>query len=402
MRRMMNDPEPQKAMLQGMRVIDMTSVVFGPYATQVLAELGAEVIKVEAPGGDVFRQAGRPAATPGMGPCHLGLNRGKASICLDLTAEADRATLRALLQTADIFIHNVRAAGIERLGFGFEAVREIRPDIIYVHCVGFGSDGPYAERQAYDDVIQAASGTTSLLGRVDGDPRPRYLHSLIADKVAGLHAVYATLAAVIHRLRTGEGQRVEVPMFEAFTSFMLKEHLYGATLSPQLEPIGYPRQLEPNRQPFPTRDGHIAIVPYTDGSIVRLLHELGGGEMLDDPAFDAPAKRQARTSEIYRRIGELTPARTTSDWCERLHRAGIPAMPTRDLADITDDPHLVETGFFVREPHPTEGDYIHTRHPIRFGATGPFELRPAPLLDGDGDAIRNGLETRIQNIARKD
>ena len=384
-------------MLAGIRILDMTSVVFGPYATQVLAELGADVIKVEAPGGDVFRQAGQPAATPGMGPCHLGLNRGKQSICLDLRDAADRQVFDALLTTADVFIHNVRGAAIARLGYDPEAVRAARPDIIYVHCVGFGSDGPYAERQAYDDVIQAASGTTSLLGRVDGDPRPRYLHSLIADKVAGLHAVYAVLAAIIHRLRTGEGQKVEIPMFEAFTSFMLKEHLYGAALSPPREPIGYPRQLDPNRQPFPTQDGHIAIVPYTDDSTVRLLQVLGGEAILADPDFDTPAKRGARMSEVYRRIGELTRARTTADWCERLHQAGIPAMPTRDLADILEDPHLVATDFFRKETHPTEGQYIRTAQPVRFGAAAEFDLPPAPTLDRDGPAIRANLPPKTKD-----
>ncbi len=248
-------------LLEGIRIVDLTTVVFGPYATQTLADLGADVIKVEAPGGDVMRLAGKPARTRGMGPCHLALNRGKQSVLLDLKLEADKAVLRELIATADVFIHNVRKAAIDKLGFGYDAVRSIKPDIIYVHCVGFGSDGPYADFQAYDDVIQAASGTTTLLSRVDGDPRPRYMPSLIADKVAGLHGAYATLAAIVHKLRTGEGQHVEVPMFEAFTHFMMREHLFGATFDPPIGNVGYPRQLDPNRQPFPTADGTSASCP---------------------------------------------------------------------------------------------------------------------------------------------
>ncbi|HTO42354.1 MAG TPA: CoA transferase, partial [Rhizomicrobium sp.] len=204
-------------MLEDVRIIDLTTVVFGPYATQTLADLGADVIKIEPPGGDTMRFTGKSAKTRQMGPCHLSLNRGKRSVLLDLKLEDAKDDLRALLKTADVFIHNVRGPAIEKLGFGYDAVRALKPDIIYVHCVGFGSGGPYSDLQAYDDVIQATSGAATLLSRVDGNPRPRYIPSLIADKVAGLHGAYATLAALFHKQRTGEGQFVEVPMFEAFT-----------------------------------------------------------------------------------------------------------------------------------------------------------------------------------------
>ncbi|HAV81061.1 MAG TPA: carnitine dehydratase, partial [Erythrobacter sp.] len=262
-------------MLEGLRVIDMTSVVFGPYCTQILADFGAEVIKVEAPGGDVFRYGAPSAHSKAMGPGYIALNRGKQSLVLDLKQEADRAILRDLLADADIFIHNVRAEAIERLGFDYNSVRALAPDIIYAHCVGFGSGGPYAGLQAYDDVIQAASGTTTLLPRADGNERPRYLPSLIADKVAGLHAAYAVMAAVVHRLRTGQGQHVEVPMFEAFSSFMLKEHLGGNTFDPPVGPPCYGRQVDPDRQPFPTRDGYVSIVPYRLDHFTRVIALMG-------------------------------------------------------------------------------------------------------------------------------
>lgn len=379
-------------LLTGIRVIDLTTVVFGPYATQTLADLGAEVIKIEPPEGDVFRFAGRPAVTKGMGPGHMSLNRGKKSVVLDLKSPADAEALRELLKTADVFIHNVRAKAIDKLGFSYEAIKAIKPDIIYVHCVGFGSGGPYSELQAYDDVIQAASGATSLLPRADGDERPRYLPSLIADKIAGLHGAYATLAAVIHRLRTGEGQRVEVPMFESFTHFMLKEHLFEATFIPPTGPVGYPRQLDPNRQPFPTLDGWISIVPYTDESLRTLFQVLEHPEVLDDDRFATPGGRWGRISELYAIVAKLTPKRTTADWLARCAAARLPAMAARDLADMLDDPHLQATGFFTRRTHPTEADFWEMAAPVRFGAVELSAPEPAPGIGEDTEAVKRALD----------
>lgn len=372
-------------LLEGIRIVDLTSVVFGPYATEIMADLGASVIKVEGPEGDQFRHAGRPRTTRGMGPCTLNLNKGKQSLAVDLKTDAGKAALRAQLEQADVFIHNVRGAAIERLGFGYEAVRAIRPDIIYVHCVGFGSGGPYAGLQAYDDVIQAASGTATLLPRVDGDATPRYLPSLIADKVAGLHGAYSILAAVIHRLRFGEGQFVEVPMFEAFTHFMMQEHLFGAALVPPLEPAGYPRQVDPNRQPFPTADGHISLVPYTDAALCRLFALLGADDLLADPRFAEPMDRMRNISQAYREIAARTPAKTSAEWCAILAEAQIPAMPVRDLADVPADPHLAAVGLFDLREHPTEGGYLHLKSPVRFGV-GECETGPAPRI-GEHNAV---------------
>lgn len=382
-------------MLEGIRVLDLTTVVFGPYATQTLADMGAEVIKVEAPGGDAFRYAGRPAKTSAMGPCHLSLNRGKQSIMLDLKGEADRAVMRELIASADVFIHNVRAKAIESLGFGYEAVKAIKPDIVYVHCVGFGSDGPYADLQAYDDIIQAATGTATLASRVDGDPRPRYVPSLIADKVAGLHGAYAVMGALIHKLRTGDGQFVEVPMFEAFAHFMLKEHLFGDTFEPPIGTVGYPRQLDPQRQPFPTKDGYVCIVPYTDPSITVLFGLLGRPDLLDDARFSGLMERAANMTEIYRLIGTLTPAKTTQEWVDLCHAAQIPAIAVRDLADVTSDPHLMAAGFFRKVDHPSEGPILDMAPPVKFGVPA-SPIRPAPTVDQDGAAIRAGLTQQRQ------
>ncbi|PWR23622.1 CaiB/BaiF CoA transferase family protein [Zavarzinia compransoris] len=381
-------------LLEGIRIVDLTSIVFGPYCTQVLADMGADVIKVEPPAGDLFRLAGRPPNTPFMGACHMTLNRGKRSITLDLKAAADAAVMRELIAGADVFIHNVRGKAMARLGFSYDDLRAAKPDLIYVHCVGFGSDGPYADLQAYDDVIQAATGTASLLSRVDGDPRPRFLPSLIADKVAGLYGAQAVLAAVIHRLRSGEGQQVEVPMFEAFTQFMLEEHLFGAVFEPETSPVGYPRQIDPERQPFPTADGHIAIVPYTEATVAIALDLVGRGDLLADPRLSSPLGRMQNIAVAYAALREATPAKTTAAWLEIFHAHGIPAMAVRDLGAIKEDPHLKAVDFFRRVDHPTEGAYVQMRPPVKFGAVGEMPVGHAPGLGQHNDEIRAELAAR--------
>lgn len=367
-------------MLEGMKVVDLTTVVFGPYCTQILADYGAEVVKVEAPGGDAYRYSARPAKTMGMAPGFIALNRGKKSLVLDLKQDDDIAILRDLLSTADIFVHNVRKAAIDRLGFGYEAVRALNTSIIYVHCVGFGSNGPYGGLQAYDDVIQAATGTTTLLPRADGDERPRYLPSLIADKVAGLHAAHATLAAVVHRLRTGRGQHVEVPMFEAFASFMMKEHLDAKTFDPPNGDAGYGRQVDPDRQPFRTADGWISIVPYTPQQFPQVIALLGDAEFAEDERFAEVAGIMAAGPELYARIAELASDKTTAECIDILRSNNIPCMPVTDLDDVIDDPHLRETGFFVRSEHPTEGAVFQMRDPVRYGDWDTHVPDHAPLL----------------------
>lgn len=374
-----------RRMLEGVRIIDLTSVVFGPYSTHILADLGADVIKVETPnGGDAFRWSGKAAATHGMAPAFMAINRGKKSVALDLKQPDDLAKMKAMLADADVFVLNVRGKAVERLGLDYEAVRAINPDIIYAHCVGFAQDGPYADLQAYDDVIQAASGTATLLPRVDGDPRARYLPSLIADKVAGLHAAYAVLAAVIHRMRTGEGQKVEIPMFEAFTNFMLLEHLGGLSFDPPNAPVGYFRQIDPDRQPFPTSDGFVSIVAYTDDAWPRLFELLGNPDFLDDERFATRKLRTVNLAMLYREVARLTPAFATAALVTKCHAAQIPAQAVRDIGDIMADPHLAATGFFQRQEHPSEGGFIAMSHPVRF-AKG-LDSKPgfAPLLGEHG------------------
>ncbi len=381
-----------KPMLAGIKVVDLTSVVFGPYCTQILADLGAEVIKVEAPGtGDAFRWSGRAAVTPGMAPGFMAINRGKQSVALDLKNPDDLAAMKALLREADVFVLNVRGKAIERLGLDYETVKALNPEIIYAHCVGFGQDGPYADLQAYDDVIQAATGTATLLPRVDGDPRARYLPSLIADKVAGLHGAYAVLAAIVHKLRTGEGQKIEIPMFEAFTHFMMLEHLAGQTFDPPNGPAGYSRQLDPDRQPFPTADGFISIVLYNDQAWPIVFEILDHSSFLQDERFSTRKLRVKNMALMYREIARLTPGFTTAELLARCHAAQIPAQPVRDLGDIMQDPHLVATGFFSREEHPSEGGYFAMAAPVRFAAHADAPARLAPLLGEQTDRLRRAI-----------
>lgn len=375
--------------LAGVKVVDLTTVVFGPYCTQILADLGAEVIKVESPGsGDAFRWSADAAQTPGMAPAFMAVNRGKRSIALDLKAAADLALLQDLLRDADMFVVNVRGKALDRLGLDYASVRALNPRIVYVHCVGFGQQGPYADLQAYDDVIQAASGTATLLPRVDGDPRPRYLPSLIADKVAGLHAAYGAMAALYAREKTGQGQLLEVPMFEVFSSFMLLEHLGGQTFDPPNAPVGYARQVDPWRQPFPTADGAISIVMYSYDAWDRVFAVLEDPEFIAQERFNVKGGRALHQDELYQHIAALTPRFTNAELQARCDAAQLPAQVVRDLAEVIADPHLDAVGFFTRREHPSEGAYFEQAQPVTFSHGAVTPARMPPLLDQHGAEIR--------------
>jgi crotonobetainyl-CoA:carnitine CoA-transferase CaiB-like acyl-CoA transferase len=381
--------------LSGIKVVDLTTVVFGPYCTQILADLGAEVVKVETPRtGDAFRWSAQAARTPGMSPGFMAVNRGKRSIALDLKSSDDLAVMHDLLRDADLFVVNVRGKGLERLGLDYDSVRALNPRLIYVHCVGFGQTGPYADLQAYDDVIQAATGTATLLPRVDGNPRPRYLPSLIADKVAGLHAAYGALAALYQRERSGEGQMLEVPMFEAFSSFMLLEHLGGQTFDPPVGDVGYARQVDPFRQPFPTKDGAISIVMYAYDAWDRVFAVLEDQGFIAQERFNEKGGRVVHQDALYARIAELTPRFTTAELQARCDAAQLPAQAVRDLAEVIDDPHLNAVGFFQRREHPSEGTYVEQAQPVRFSAGGETLNRMPPRVGEHGAEIRAELAAR--------
>ena len=382
---------PPRSPLAGLRVVDLSTVVFGPYCTQTLADLGADVIKIEPPEGDTVRVIGTPAHTPGMGPVFLRLNRGKRSVVWDLKSAAGRTALERLLATADILVHNIRPEAVVRLGLDYDTVRALRPDIIYVHCTGFGLAGPYAGLQAYDDVIQAASGAAALLPKVDGNPRPRYLPMLFADKVSGLHATYAVLAALVHRLRTGCGQHVEVPMFEAIASFNTVEHLCNKTLLPPTGDWGYARQLDPTRQPMRTRDGWISVAPYMDERWQRFFEAVERPDVFLRPTLADRNLRRQNMSEMYLLMADILPSRATADWLALFKQIAVPAMAVNDIGGLPDDPHLQAVGLFNPRQHPTEGAYLEVRQPVVFGGCALPELRHAPQLGEHSDELLREL-----------
>jgi len=379
---------PATQLLSDIKIADMSTVIFGPYCTQTLADMGADVVKVEPKGGDTFRLVGKPANTKGMGPCHMTMNRGKRSVDWDLKSDEGRAAIRKLISESDVFIHNVRADAIARVGLTFEEVKAIKPDIVYVHCVGFGSDGPYAGRPAYDDLIQGLSGATSLLPKADGNPAPRFIPTAFADKVSGLHAVYATLAALRHRDKTGEAVHAEVPMFECVTHFILEEHFYEAVFDPPSGQFCYARQVDPARQPSKTSDGYIILAPYHDERWVKLFNEvLEAPHELEDERISDYRGRYFNFDYMVKRSEHYLAEKTNAHWLAACAKADIPAAPVNDFPDLQNDPHLKATGFFKRREHPTEGGYWETQPPVRFHGVEQKEIRPAPIMGQDTELV---------------
>ena len=377
--------------LKGIRILDMTSVVFGAYATQILGDLGAEVIKVEFPGGrrgaggDIMRWAGQvPEGAPAdLGPIFMTINRNKRSVLLDLREAEARTALDRLIAEADVFAASVRYEGLKRLGLDYEAVRAIRPDIVYVHGAGYGSDGPYAGEPAYDDLIQTASGFADVLSHTDGDPEPRLIPSLLADKVSGLFMGQAMLAALFHRQRTGEGQFVEVPMLECVTSFNLVEHLFGHVFDPPTGQWTYTRVTTPHRKPHPTKDGYIGLLPYTGQQWDRFFAVAGWGEEITkDPRFADDAARTRNIQALYGLLDQATVTKTTDEWLALLRPLSIPVARLNRIGELMDDPHLKAVGLFERYEHPDAGAYWSVRPPVRFSAT-PANIRRHPPKLGE-------------------
>lgn len=378
--------------LNGIRIADMSTVIFGPYCTQILADLGADVIKIEpADWGDAARNVGKSARNRLMGPLHIRMNRGKRSVDWDLKTKPGRRAMEALLKTSDVFIHNIRPDAIKRAGLDYDSVRKLRPDIIYVHCTGFDTRGPSAGLPAYDDIIQAASGLASLLPRVDGNPAPRFLPMPIADKVSGLHGAYAVLAAIIHRLRTGEGQSVEVPMLESVVSFNLLDHLYEKTFIPPIGNTGYTRQLDPSRQPLPTKDGYIVVAPYQDSRWIKLFELLGRTEVLEEPGLTDLMSRRENAHRLYGHLAAELPKRTTAEWLDLFVSNNIPASSVRSLDDLLTDPQLAASGLFREREHPTEGRYLEVGPPVRFSAALPTGILHAPAIGEHSRSVAHEL-----------
>ena len=371
--------------LAGTTIVDMTSVLMGPYATQMLGDYGADVIKIESPDGDVARQIG-PARHPGMGPVFLNANRNKRSICLDLKHDAGRAAALRLIARADVLVYNVRPQAMARLRLGYDDVAPLNPRLIYAGVFGFGQDGPYAAKPAYDDLIQGAAGVPTLLAAA-GDGTPRYVPITIADRIVGLMAVNAMLGALLHQQRTGEGQRIDVPMFESMASFVLVDHLGGLTYEPPLDHGGYARLLSRSRKPYRTSDGYLCVLIYNDKQWRSFFEAIDRTDFLAQPRFANHAARTRHIDEIYEEIGAIFQTRTTAEWRELLERADIPVMPMHSMESILDDPHLRAVGFFETVEHPVEGRVRQMKVPSTWSATQPEPGAPAPTLGGNGRDI---------------
>jgi crotonobetainyl-CoA:carnitine CoA-transferase CaiB-like acyl-CoA transferase len=364
--------------LSGVRIIDLTTVAMGPYATQILGDMGADVIKVESRDGDVFRYAA-PARHAGMGAAFLNLNRNKRSIVLDLKRAEERQILLELAAGADVFVYNVRPQSMRKLGLDYDSLRERNPRLIYCGAYGFSEQGPYAGRPAFDDIIQAMSGLAALQGH-NSDAGPEYVNTIMADKTSGLAVAYAISMALYERERSGLGQAIEVPMFETLVSFNLVEHLAGETFCPAQDSMGYERVLSPHRKPYATRDGYLGLLPYTTAQWQRFFDIAGRADMASDPRVTDAAVRSRHIGELYGILSEVVSQRTTAEWLELLKDADIPMTPVSTPEDLLHDPHLEQLGFFRRATHPSEGEVRTMGIPVRFSRTPGTVRRLAPRL----------------------
>lgn len=365
--------------LDGLKVVDMTTVLMGPFATQLLGDMGADVVKVEAPGGDNTRHIG-PARNPGMGSIFLNVNRSKRSIVLDLKQPAGREAVLRLCRSADIVVYNIRPQAMSRLGLDYETLAAANPRLIYAGLVGYDPRGPYASRPAYDDLIQGAIGLPALAHQAGSD-EPRYVPLTIADYFVGVSGTTAILGALHHRDRTGEGQQLVVPMFETMAQLVLAVHLGGRTFEPSQGPPGYERLLAPQRRPYRTRDGYVCALIYTDRQCESFFRAVGRADLFEsDPRFANIASRSRHIKELYTLVEQLLGTRTTNEWIDLLSAADIPVMPMHDLDGLIDDPHLAAVGLIARTEHPTEGMLNAVNVPTLWSRTQPAAGCAAPRL----------------------
>lgn len=381
-------PKPPPATpLEGIRIIDLTSVIMGPFATRILADMGGDVIKIEPPEGEMLRTpSGRP------NPIMINLYRNKRSVMLDLKSADGRAALERLIGTADVLVHNLRPQVMARLGFTYDAVKAIKSDIIYCAAHGFGAGGPYGHKAAYDDLIQAGSGFAATAIAVTGEPA--YAPAVICDKVAGQTIAYAILAALLHRERGGGGQAIEVPMFETAIDFNLVEGFGGVVYEPPRGPPGYARIQTPERRPYPTADGYACILPYSDKNWRDFFAAVGRDAWSADPRFATRGDRVTHADTLYAMIREEAPKRTTAEWVAFCDGLDIPCMPMITVERLADDPHVMAVDLLPVAQHPTEGPYRAVRPPVTFSAAPYVLRRHAPALGEHTEEVLAELEGR--------
>jgi crotonobetainyl-CoA:carnitine CoA-transferase CaiB-like acyl-CoA transferase len=383
--------------LSGVCVVDLTAMVMGPYCTQIMADMGAEVIKIEAPEGDDIRYIS-VGPVPGMSGVFINVNRGKRSVVLDLRSEAGKAVLRRLIERADVFVHSMRAKAIAKLGFSYADVAAVNPAIVYTNCYGYGRRGPDRDLTAYDDTIQAECGLPAVQQMLTGEAN--YVGTIMADKVAGLTAVYATMMALFHRQKTGEGQEVEVSMFETMASFMLVEHANGAMFTPRLGPAVYPRVVAPNRRPYRTSDGYIAALIYNDKQWSAFVAAVRPA-WASDPLLATLELRARQIDNVYALIAGTLKERTTQQWLALFRQHDIPAAPLRTPDELFDDPHLNAVGLFETVDTP-QGPVRFPGVPTWFSRTPGRVAGPAPELGADTHEVlvELGLSPEALSTAR--
>ena len=377
-----------KGPLQGVRVIDLTTVMLGPFCTQILGEMGAEIIKIETPEGDVNRWTGE-SRSPGMSTGQLIKGRNKRSIILDLKVKKVRKVFEKLIQTADVFVHNIRPKAAKRLAIDYETIAELNHNIIYASATGFGETGPFADKPAYDDLIQGASGIASLFGKVTGTPR--YVPSVMADKTTGLFLSNYISMALFHRERTGEGQKLHVPMYESFAAFVVSEHMQGQTFVPPTGPAGYTRMLTSHRKPYETKVGFICVVPYTQKHWANFLALVGRADLLKDPRFSNQTERTKNIDTLYEIVSDNMKSRSTNNWIIALSDADIPAGPMNSPEDLFECPHLKAVEMFPEIEHPTEGRIKHIKVPAAFSKTPGGLYHHSEKLGASTNTVLNEL-----------
>lgn len=386
-------------LLKGIKIVDLTTILLGPYATQLLGDLGADVIKVEPPNGDLMRYADS-GRSEGMSAAYLNCNRNKRSILLDLTKNSGREALWRLLELADVFVHNMRPKSARKLGIAYGDVRNVRNDIVYCYACGFGQGGRLADQPAYDDIVQALTGLAFI--NAGPDEEPRYVANTICDKIGGLHLAISILAGLVSRHRTGSGTCIETPMFESMVSFLFVELLAGRTFEPAMSGTGYHRLMTPFRKPFRSRDGYVSILPYTTAHWQRFLRLIGHDGLSADDEITDPVKRSRNIDRLYKLIADVAPSRTTAEWRELLHGNDIPCGDVNRAEDVLLYPHLADVGLFPEVDHPTEGRLRNVRSPFAMVDGGARHDQQAPGLGNDGvEVLREAgwTDTEIERAA---
>jgi crotonobetainyl-CoA:carnitine CoA-transferase CaiB-like acyl-CoA transferase len=368
--------------LDGVRILDLTTVVMGPYATQILADLGADVVKVEPPEGDVMRH-NAPTRSRGMGHIFLNANRNKRSVVLDLKKDAGRAACLAIARDADVLVYNIRPQAMARLRLSYDDLRAVNPRLVYVGAFGYSQRGPYAAKAAYDDLIQGATGLP-WLAKEAGAETPRYVPATLADRSVGLHIVNAVCAALYRREKSGVGQRVDVPMFESLLQTVMGEHMGGYTFLPgkgeKRGSLGYARMLAKDRRPYETKDGYVCVLVYNDKQWRAFFELIGRPELFADPRYATPEARSRDFDGANALVAAEMKKRSTADWLAALEGADIPVQRMNSLTDIVADPHLAAIGYFREVEHPSEGRLRAMAVPSEWSESPPEYRRHAPRL----------------------